>query len=450
MNGGHSLKRRLIGRLMAFQAAAIMLIVAGLFATGALFDFSSVESTIETLRGAVVRGPTGKLVLRPTRELTRMRAANPNLWFVIRDRTGHRVSEGAVPADFSQLGDSLDHIGQARLGWNIGDPPRPTARIRWVSSAAGEVQVVTGTETRASLYLVTLGMSLVFLKEVLPVLAVMAVAALLATPLVVRGALAGLGRAAEQAERIEIDRRGVRLPLDDVPAEIAPLVTAVNAALGRLDRGYEQHKRFLAAAAHELRTPVAILNTRLASLPAGEEKVRLLQDVARLATMMEQLLDLERLDQQTDTFTPMDLNAIAKRVVVDLAPLAFAAGYQMEFKPEGDAVTVIGDPLSVERALTNLVQNAIEHGGRAGTIAVRVGHSAIIDIQDEGRGIPREQRERVFEPFQRLHAQSRGSGLGLNLVREIMHRHGGEVLALDSASGGACLRMVFPQPDLAL
>ncbi len=229
-----------------------MLIVAGLFASGVLFDFKSVESTVEILREAAARDETGALVLRPTSDLEKLRTEVRDLWFVIRDRNGQRLSEGTVPPEYDKLGDTLDHIGQARLGWNMLDPPRPTARIRWVTSSAGNVQVLTGPESQLPPRLIMLGISLVFLKEVLPTLLVMAIAALMVTPWVVRRALAGLDKAAAGAGQIELDRGGVRLPLDGVPLEATPLVRAINAALGRIDRGHERHKRFLAAAAHEL------------------------------------------------------------------------------------------------------------------------------------------------------------------------------------------------------
>ena len=155
----------------------------------------------------------------------------------------------------------------------------------------------------------------------------------------VRGALSGLGHAAAEAERIDIDKRGVQLPLKDVPTEVAPLVKAVNAALARLDAGYERHKRFLTDAAHELRTPVAILNTRLAALPATPERARLLQDAARLSTLADQLLDLQRLDRQAEHFAPVDLDGWWRATsVVDLAPMAFAAGYEMSFEPAAEQI----------------------------------------------------------------------------------------------------------------
>ena len=260
----------------------------------------------------------------------------------------------------------------------------------------------------------------------------------------VRGALSGLGHAAAEAERIDIDKGGVQLPLKDVPKEVAPLVKAVNAALARLDIGYERHKRFLTDAAHGLRTPVAILNTRLAALPATPERARLLQDAAGLSTLADQLLDLQRLDRQAEHFAPVDLMLVARNVVVDLAPMAFAAGYEMSFEPAKDQLFVTGDRTAIERAVTNLVQNAIEHGGKAGKITISVNAPAMIEVVDEGSGVPASERERIFDPFYRLRPQDHGAGLGLNLVREMMQLHGGRVEVFDGKIAGACFRMTFP------
>lgn len=441
-----SLRRQLVVRLVVFQAAALLLVAALLVAAGVLLNFRSSDATIETLRAAVARTGDDSLVLRPTAEVAALRGAVPDLWFVVRDRQGHRLSEGVIPSEFAGLHDSLDRVGQARLGWNIGDPPRPVARMRWVASPAGEIQIVTGSDGPLSLWLIGLSFGLLLLKDILPILLVMALATIVATPLVVRGALAGLDRAAARARHIEVGRQGVQLPLDGIPQEAAPLMTAVNDALRRLDEGYERHRRFLADAAHELRTPIAILGTRVASLPAGPDKIRLQEDTARLATLAEQLLDLQRLDRGQATMTMIDLAALARRVVSDMAPLAFAAGYEMAFDANTDAdgdVTVSGDGPALERALTNLIQNAIDHGGRRGTIAVSVTLPATITVSDQGPGIPADERERVFEPFHRLQSKGHGAGLGLHLVQEIMALHGGRAVAADMPGGGTCMRLVF-------
>jgi signal transduction histidine kinase len=132
-------------------------------------------------------------------------------------------------------------------------------------------------------------------------------------------------------------------------------------------------------------------------------------------------------------------------VVLDLAPLAFAAGYEMSFEQEDDTIVVTGDQTSLERALTNLVQNAIDHGQRRGTILVRVTRAGRIEVSDDGDGIPADERAQIFEPFRRLRAGGRGAGLGLDLVQTIMRLHGGQVEVTEAPSGGACMCMVFPK-----
>lgn len=441
-----SLKWSLVLRIALLQCAMLTLIIVGilgaLLATG-LIPHDYEDGTMDVLADAVARDAGGKLVLRETSDLTKLRSEVPDLWFIIRDRQGQRLQEGTVPAIFQPFAGLLDTISDARIDHSIGESAPPDAKIRWTETAAGNVQIFTGTKGGLSLLRLLGQAPQFFLQGILPLAGLMALATLFATPWVVRGALSGLGHAAAEAERIDIDQRGVQLPLKDVPKEVTPLVKAVNAALARLDKGYERHKRFLTDAAHELRTPVAILNTRLASLPATPERGRLLQDAARLSTLTDQLLDLQRLDRQTSPFEKVDLVAIARGVIVDLAPMAFSAGYEMSFEPERETVFATGDRTAIERAVTNIVQNAIEHGGRAGKITVSVTAPAVIEVRDEGDGVPPAERERIFEPFYRLRPQDHGAGLGLNLVQEIMQLHGGRIEILDGKPSGACFRMSF-------
>jgi signal transduction histidine kinase len=315
-------------------------------------------------------------------------------------------------------------------------------------TATGGVRIITSSEDEIPLSTIVRSLLLTFGTVILPSLVPMILATLVATPIVVRAALGGLGDVVHEAERIDIGQRGARLPIENVPAEVGPLVSAVNDALRRLDDGYERHARFLADAAHELRTPIAILHTRLESLPDDADRARLLEDVSRLATLAEQLLDLQRLDQRV-SLARIDLTAIGRRVAADLAPMAIAAGYEMAFDTDTKGadevpVMVMGDRLSLERAVINLVQNAIEHGGRRGTITIHVDRSGAIDVSDQGAGIPPEQRERIFEPFYRLHPHGRGAGLGLNLVQEVVRRHNGRVSVTDGVPTGARFRIEIP------
>lgn len=439
-----SLIRRLIGLQAGMLTALVLLIFGALWASGYLVSLESEDDVIGAVRSAVERNAAGALVLRETPALAKLRSDAPGLWFAVRDRRGQRLSSGRVPPEFERIGDALDDVGQARLGWNLGEPPRPTARVKWVDAPAGKLQIMTGPGPEVPFSRVASTSLIIFLTVILPVLVLMALATLVATPLVVRRALAGLDKVAAQAGRIDIDRPGARLPLQDVPDEVVRLVEAVNGALRRLDEGYERHKRFLADAAHELRTPIAILQTRLEGQKPGPDNARLLEDVARLSILTEQLLDLQRLQQCSSRLMPVDLVTVGRRAAIDLAPLAIAAGYELSFEPRAEHVAVMGDQASLERALVNLVQNAIQHGGRRGAITIGVDADGAIEVCDEGMGIPAAERERIFEPFRRLKPLDRGAGLGLNLVQEIVRLHAGHIAVLESPAGGARFRVTLP------
>lgn len=445
----HSIKWHLIRRLTALQTGLLIslavAIMGALWFVGCLAKLEPEDETIEAIAASVVRSSDGGLTVRETGNLAARRAEISDFWFTVRDRNGARATEGIVPPQYASIGNALDGVGQAKLGGNLRDGRSPTARIKWLRSPAGEVQVLTGSGGSIPLRRLLSASLKLFVTSILPIIALMGAVTILATPIVVRRAFAGIGAVAARAEQINAERRGTRLPLANVPSEVIPLVVAVNDALQRLDDGYEQQKRFIANAAHELRTPIAILQTRLDGLPAGAEKARLLEDLARLSTLAEQFLDLQRLNHKL-SLAPVDLVAIGRQVTSDLAPLAIAAGYEPAFETEASCIEVMGDRSAIERAVTNLVQNAIQHGGRRGTITVRVDRAAGITIADEGEGIPAEERDRIFEPFHRLQTRSRGFGLGLNLVQEIVRLHRGKVSIFDAPSGGAAFRMTFPQP----
>lgn len=441
-----SLKWRLVSRLLIFEALIILsllaAIVGGLWSSGYLIeDYEG--GNLDVLKDALSRNDAGKLVLLDTAEMVQLRDDVAGLWFVIRDKAGNELSQGEIPPKFAKTLAMLDHLTDARLANEPGRAKRPDAIVKWQETAAGDVLIFTGTQGRMSFKRMAAGVSGGMIAVIIPLFLAMALATLAMTPLVVRFALKGVKKAADQAAQIAFDKRGIRLSANEVPEELDPLVRAVNDALSRLDKGYALHERFLAQAAHELRTPIAILNTRVAALPPSVEKTRLLQDTSRLAILSGQLLDLQRLNHASVHFTPVDLVAVAGRVVLDLAPLAFAAGYEMSFEPDTGEVIVDGDPMSIERALTNLVQNAIDHGGGSGTILVKVLHTKAIVVADEGAGISHEKREEVFEPFNRLQPHSSGTGLGLNLVKEIMQLHNGAIEIGNGPLKGACFTMRF-------
>ncbi|WVT76152.1 HAMP domain-containing sensor histidine kinase (plasmid) [Sinorhizobium chiapasense] len=444
----HSFKWRLVGWLVLFETVATLVVIAIavglLWVTGYLIDGYE-NGNVDVLKDAITRNAEGKLVLQETPDLIRLRQRAATIWFIVRDKQGHSLAEGKVPEAFAFAIAGLEHMNDARFRLSPDKNARPEAVVKWLESPAGSVQIFSGTEGELTFDRLLLSTTGAFLTIFVPMLLLLAFATVVVTPVVVRRMLSGLSHAASHAAHIEYDRRGIQMPVAGVPSEFLPLVRAVNDALERLDEGYTRHKRFLAQAAHELRTPVAILGARIASLPPGPDKTRLNEDVTRLSILAGQLLDLERLDAQKDEFRPVDLAALAERVIVALAPLAFGAGYEVTFEADRRPVMVTGDEASLERALTNLVQNAIDHGGRRGTITVKVDPQGAIDVCDDGDGIPRSETDRIFEPFQRLRKDGKGAGLGLNLVQKIVQLHGGYVDVARSPSGGACMRIVLPR-----
>lgn len=447
-----SLRWRLVMRITIAQTAMLALLIAANFVIfGALWRYGYLNegayerTTAEAVGRAVRRGEDGKLVVGDTPELRTLRSEIPDLWYVLRGATGQEIREGAVPADVETALSALDAIAYADLGQDIEKSSLPIATVQWAPTLAGPVKIMSGTQGQVTVEQIrrTTQMPLV-LMVVLTI--TMTLATLLVTPIVVRRAMRGLDVAADEARSIDIQRSGTRLSTESVPQEVLPFVTAVNDALLRLDMGYEGHKRFLTDAAHELRTPIAILATRLSALPSGDLKGRLLEDVSRLTNLTGQLLDLQRLNQQELVPKQVDLVMLAERVVLDLAPLAFAAGYEMNFEPDTGEAVVRGDPTSIERALTNIVQNAINYGGRKGTITVRVTAAPAIEVDDEGAGVPEAEREQIFEPFHRLKQDGRGVGLGLDLVQKIMAIHEGSIDLIEREGRGARFRLTFPPP----
>lgn len=233
----------------------------------------------------------------------------------------------------------------------------------------------------------------------------------------------------------------MQLPVTNVPQEIAPLVQAFNQGLGRLAHGYDRHNRFLTDAAHELRTPIAILRTRAELLKQEPQSVRLVQDIERLSHLAQQLLDHQLLDRPASQRQIINLAELASRVAADFAPLAIEAGYDLAFEPGTYEVWVEVNVLQIEQALANIIRNAIDHGGGFGTITVLIDETGAIEIRDQGPGIPIEEHKNIFEPFYRLQPQSRGAGLGLNLARQIAILHKGTIEILGGSWLGARVRL---------
>lgn len=434
MTRGPSLKRPLIVYPLVVQLVALLISVSVLIAVALRIDSGGPytdERIVAVIAGAIDRDAEGNLVTRQTDGLSRLQATEPGLWFMAEDDAGHAVTFGMVPEFYASFQGRLSELSYAQL--RDRTPPYDLAAVlRREMTDIGPLTVLAHGALSQLNFLILVASPVI----VVPIILLLFVTSFVMTPWIVRRALAGMSRIAREAEEIDPERRGRRLSEVHVPGEIAPLVRAMNGALRRLDEGHERQQRFIASASHELRTPIAVLQGKVES--SRDPAVRALgDDIQRLTIVTEQLLDLQRLSQSRSRTAEVDLVALARGVVADLAPLAIAGGRSMEVEVVYSG-TCLGDAAALERVLMNLLRNAIDHGGRQVVLRV-IGRT--LEVEDDGPGIPPEERERVFEPFYRLRPQSKGSGLGLNLVAEVVARHDGRVSIRSAPAGGTIVQV---------
>ncbi|MEV4750286.1 HAMP domain-containing sensor histidine kinase [Streptosporangium sp. NPDC049248] len=236
-----------------------------------------------------------------------------------------------------------------------------------------------------------------------------------------------------------------RVPVPRSRDEIARLAETMNRTLDRLELAVSRHKRFVADAAHELRSPLAILRTRLELAPPGPLAAEALTDVERIQALTSDLLLLARLDAaEPACHEEVDLGQVTAEEAARSRP---RPEIRVTLEVAADTV-VLGSAGQLRRLVANLVDNAVRHANS--TVTVRLasdGGEAVLDVCDDGPGIPVEHHEAVFDRFTRLdEARDRdagGSGLGLAIARDIAVRHGGS-LRITGEDRGACLQARFP------
>jgi signal transduction histidine kinase len=215
-------------------------------------------------------------------------------------------------------------------------------------------------------------------------------------------------------------------------------VLAVNRALDRLQQAMRTLESFTADAAHEMRTPLAILKLRIDALGPSPEKNLLREDVAAMTRLVNQMLDLAQADtldaQMNQT---VDLAALARDVVSRMLPVAFTRGCDIELIDEGGGV-VAGHAEALARVLANIIDNAIAHSPPGRSIDVKVGPGCRLVVRDRGPGFSTETAELLFRRFWRGPVPGRaGAGLGLAIAQSILSRHGATITAANAVDGGA-------------
>ena len=273
-----------------------------------------------------------------------------------------------------------------------------------------------------------------------------------------------VGRIDQLAHRISAREPGDSRPIevDDVPSEIAPLVTAMNDLLARLESALSAQRRFVADAAHELRTPLAALQLQIGNLrkASGAEPSSRIDElergILRASRLTRQLLGLAKAEGEAikPAPAPVDLLEIARRAIAEMLPLADDRRQDLGLMRD-DTAEVEGEADELRVLVGNLLENAIRHtpeGGRI-DVSVRAGEREVtLDIEDTGPGIAPEQLEQVFQPFHRAAGQAiEGSGLGLTIAKRIADRHKANITLINRAGAtGLTARVVFKRHNPAI
>jgi signal transduction histidine kinase len=251
-----------------------------------------------------------------------------------------------------------------------------------------------------------------------------------------------LRRAAREARRIG-HGGPARIGTRGMPLEIRPLIVAVNGGLDRLDEALAWQRGFSEEVAHELRTPLAIMQAELDLLDPGPTRDRLRRDIEDLSRLVGDLLDAAEAAREMPVGPgAFDLGALAAEVTARLAPLAEREGRRVVFTGAGEPAVVPGNRDAMARVLRNLVENALAHSppGAPVEVGLRVLPSgeAALTVGDRGRGVPEAERALIFRRRWRTgDTHRRGLGLGLHIVERIVAAHGGSVEVGDNPGGGA-------------
>jgi len=444
------LQLRLALRVMALYVVATLIVIGILMfrAYDAARSLSDQELVLRAsdLAKYVLVAPDGTPRLDlPSRLAASYDSPSATDIFAICDSGGRIVA--ASPPRFGKLVSSWPpaarqptHFDVRDLGTERDGYDGITVRME---SSAGPLSISVGRSGAATALVYSLLRK--FIHDIIWAVSFLVLAALVIGILAIRGGLKPVRDVSEKAAAIGPHATSVRLPEENLPSEITPLVAAVNRALDRLDQGFAVQRQFTANAAHELRTPLAIITASLDAMEGNGELEKLKTDVARMNRLVEQLLRVARLDAiALDVSEPVELNEVACKVVETMAPWALARKRTLAFSGTGKPVRVKGNAHTIADAIRNLVENAVVHSP-VGTEALVSTHAdGSVSVADHGPGIAAADQQRIFDRFWRgKSTQTEGAGLGLAIVQEIMKMHRGTIAVDNSPEGGAVFTLCF-------
>lgn len=450
---GWWLWRRLAWRQAAALLVAIVLAAGTVawrtVATIRSLDDVALQSQAQLVADQLEAGPDGAPVLHmpPALAMAFATSDGGSLYLVL-DRPGHvaLASDDATPSLLtpylpaaSRAADGLFRVPPSdRYPAGLLGAMVPAQNGRW------QVVVAQAQEQQEALLASLLHE---FLVSALWVLLPVGVLIVLVGVLTTRHGLRPLREASAAAARIGPQQPGGRLPEAGLPGELVPLVGAMNGALARLERALDAQRRFVAEAAHALRTPLAVVTARVDSLPEAPAKAVLGADVDRLSRLVAQMLTMARLEElPLDVSAPVELGEVAVEAISARALLAIRARVELVLQRPEEPVGIRGNHDALVLALGNLIDNALAHAPADSAVEVEIGRDPPqLAVWDRGPGVPEAERALIFERFGRGHAAVRGgAGLGLAIVGRIASAHGGSAGFVPRDGGGAGFVLTLP------
>jgi two-component system, OmpR family, sensor histidine kinase TctE len=396
---------------------------------------------------AVDSSGTARLELPPALDARYQAAGNTDIFAV---RRGSDAILAASPPRFGEVAAKwpvgTDEPSYFRLK-DFGPEEREYYGLTVVQgSAAGPLSISVARAADADVLVHSLLRE--FVLDVGWIIPLLVFATLAVGILAIQRAFKPLAEVSQMAAAIGPSTTSIRLPETNLPSEIIPLVTAVNRALDRLEQGFHVQRRFTANAAHELRTPLAIVTAALDVAEENGEITKIKADVARMNRLVDQLLRVARLDAVAlEVSDAVDLNDVASEIVAAMAPWSLARKRFIALHADAESVVVKGNRYAIGDAIRNLVENAVAHAPPSSEVTVSTSATGTVSVADLGPGIAAEQRKHIFERFWRGSGTGgSGAGLGLAIVAEIMRAHGGSVSVDDNLGGGTILTLQFGHP----
>jgi two-component system sensor histidine kinase TctE len=404
------------------------------------------HALVEVAREAALhlRGEDGALRFEMAEEARRLIFSDPRdaLYFEITDQAGAHVDGVRVPPP---LGRGAATGAERLYDGEIDGTPVRIAELH--IAIPGVAQTLTGVVRIAETKVKRTELAReIVLSVVVPQIVLIALAAVLVWVGVVRGLSPLVKLQQAVASRSYRDRSPV--VVEEVPGEVRPLMEAINQLLERLDSVLTVQNRFIADAAHQLKTPVAALQAQLELALSESEPARLRESLekiaaglARVSRLVSQLLALARNEPEaarTMHLAPVDLAALAFETTGEWLEEALKKNIDLGFDGEASGVEVQGDATRLRELLDNLLDNAVRYTPPGGKVTVAVSSSPhpTVTVNDDGPTIPASDRELVFERFHRLLGTPQtGSGLGLAIAQEIAHLHGASITPSEDMDG---------------